>query len=54
MGGHYLRHSDLKIANYTWLQADGVHLSELGNELFLNQVAAGVEAFVAGKKVVHL
>ena len=45
-GGCYVRHPSLEIVTTSLYKTDGVHLSSVGNELFLNQLSAGIEAFV--------
>lgn len=45
--GCYLLHPDLAIFNETLFDNDGVHLSTLGNDLFLNQLRAGIDTFMA-------
>ena len=44
-GGCYIRHPDIK-PNHTILKPDGVHLTSLGNELFLNVLQGAIEYFV--------
>lgn len=44
-GGHYLRYSDID-ADYTCLKTDGVHLTEIGNDMFLNTLQGALELFV--------
>lgn len=44
-GGCYIRHPDIK-SNNTILKSDGVHLTTLGNELFLNVIQGAIESFV--------
>lgn len=52
--GHYLVHSDLHDHRVTELfDPDGVHLSSLGNHLFLTNLAAGIETFVKQQIPVH-
>ncbi len=46
--GLYIKHPDLKDASGAFYLADGVHLSLLGNCMFLNQLSAALEAFRAG------
>ncbi|XP_062585195.1 uncharacterized protein LOC134246866 [Saccostrea cucullata] len=45
-GGAIIRHSDIKPDPALFLQ-DGVHLSSLGNNIFLNSLQGGLEAIVA-------
>ena len=44
-GGCYLKHPALLENIEQFLSADGVHLSELGNSLFLNSIQGGLESF---------
>jgi lysophospholipase L1-like esterase len=44
-GGSYIHYPDLK-PNTTLLMPDGVHLTPLGNELFLNTIQGALEVFV--------
>lgn len=53
-GGCYLLHPDLMSDHEQRLFADdGVHLSALGNDLFLNQIRAGFDLFLNKKATVH-
>lgn len=45
MGGGYLRYPDIK-GNPTFLKDDGVHLTDLGNNIFNNTIQGGFEEFV--------
>lgn len=47
-GGFYLKHPDLSQVTPAIFTADGVHLSFLGNCLFLAQISSALEAFVSG------
>ena len=44
-GGHYIKYPDI-LPNYTFFKDDGVHLTELGNEIFLNTMQGALESFV--------
>ena len=44
-GGCYIRHPDIK-ANETFLSQDGVHLTPLATELFLNNIQGAIELIV--------
>lgn len=44
-GGHYLRYDDIQ-ADYNYLRADGVHLSDMANDIFLNTLQGALELFV--------
>lgn len=44
-GGCYIRYPDIK-PNHTCLKQDGVHLTPLGNDLFLNVLQGAIETFV--------
>ena len=47
-GGFYLRHPDI-IQNFkNFLDDDGIHLKDLGNDLFLNDIVGGIEFFLNG------
>lgn len=43
--GYYIRHADINAGFYNShiLSHDGVHLSDLGNDLFLNQLRASID-----------
>jgi len=43
--GCYIHHPDIK-ANGTFLSQDGVHLTPLATELFLNNIQGAIELFV--------
>ena len=36
-GGHYIKYPDI-LPNSTYLKEDGVHLTDLGNDIFLNNL----------------
>lgn len=44
--GCYIRYPDIK-ANHIFLKEDGVHLSGLGNDVFLNTLQGGIEKIVS-------
>lgn len=44
-GGCYVRYPDIR-ANHTFLTADGVHLTEIGNSVFLNTLQGAIEHFM--------
>jgi lysophospholipase L1-like esterase len=50
-GGGYIHYPDLK-PNTTFLIPDGVHLTPLGNELFLNTIQGALEVFVTRNEVI--
>ena len=45
LGGRYIRYQEIKAVDIV-LQNDGVHLTNLANELFLNSVQGGLEMFI--------
>ncbi|XP_069131942.1 uncharacterized protein [Argopecten irradians] len=48
LGGCYLKYPDIK-ATEAFFSQDKVHLSELGNNIFLNTLQGGVEYFARGE-----
>lgn len=44
-GGGYIRYPDIK-GNNTFLPNDGVHLTSLGNSVFLSTIQWGLESFL--------
>lgn len=46
MGGGYIRYPDLKLSSESLWANDGVHLSDLGNDLLLNTIQGGIECMV--------
>ena len=44
-GGKYIRYPDIKPNSY-FLKQDGVHLTDLGNNIFLNTLQGGLEFFI--------
>jgi lysophospholipase L1-like esterase len=44
LGGHYILHPDIVVNCKSLFKDDGVHLSQLGNDLFLNRLSAVLEA----------
>lgn len=49
-GGYYVRHMNLAHIDHATFLEDGVHLSPLGNELFLNNIVYGLQHFVGGRQ----
>ncbi|CAG2232678.1 unnamed protein product [Mytilus edulis] len=47
-GGYYIKHPDIH-ADQKFFQSDGVHLSSLGNELWLNILQGAMEHFIQNK-----
>ncbi|XP_056021292.1 uncharacterized protein LOC125652581 [Ostrea edulis] len=45
-GGCYIKYLDIKLVNTNLFEADGVHISNIGNEIFLNNISAGLEQFI--------
>lgn len=45
LGGHYIRYPDIH-RNYTFLKSDGVHLTPVGNDIFLNIMQGAIEYFM--------
>ena len=46
-GGHYVRYPDIQ-ASKTFLCEDGVHLTPLGNNVFLNTLQGALETILSG------
>lgn len=46
-GGYYLRYPDI-VRNEKLFNPDGVHLSCIGNNIFINTLQAGIEYFLNG------
>ncbi|VDI19047.1 Hypothetical predicted protein [Mytilus galloprovincialis] len=44
-GGHYIKYPDI-LPNSTFLKEDGVHLTDLGNDIFLNNLQGALEMFI--------
>lgn len=44
-GGHYIRYPDIS-PNSTFICQDGVHLTDIGNYIFLNTIQGALEAFL--------
>jgi hypothetical protein len=44
--GAYIRYPEIK-ANYTFIFSDGVHLTDLGNDVFLSTLQGAIENFRA-------
>lgn len=51
-GGAYLRHTQLCRDWHTFECSDGVHLSNEGNVVFLNQIKKGIVQFKLGKQYI--
>lgn len=50
LGGCYLKYPDI-LPNFTFIQEkDGVHLTELGNDIFLNTVQGALELFITSSE----
>ena len=47
-GGHYIKYPDI-LPSELFIQPDGVHLSDLGNNIFLNTLQGALESFVANQ-----
>ncbi|XP_063398274.1 uncharacterized protein LOC134683112 [Mytilus trossulus] len=47
-GGCYIRYPDIK-ATHKFLAQDGVHLSKIGNEIFLNIIQGALETIISSK-----
>ena len=46
MGGCYIKYPDIKVSEEKLFnEIDGVHLSETGNEIFLNTISGAIERF---------
>ena len=52
-GGCYIKYPDIKAGNELLFQADGVHLSDIGNDIFLNTICAAMEQFVSSGTQVY-
>ena len=46
LGSHYSRYPDI-CRNYTFLKSDGVHLTPVGNGIFLNILQGAIEYFMS-------
>lgn len=44
-GGAYIKYPDILCDNSSLFQPDGVHLSDIGNDIFLNTIQAALEYF---------
>lgn len=51
--GCYIRHPDIR-ANHNFLKTDGVHLTPLGNDIFLNNIQGGLEYFIQHPELRHV
>lgn len=47
LGGSYIKYPDLKVVKHALWSSDGVHLSKLGNEIFLNGIQGGLESIIS-------
>lgn len=50
-GGFYIKHPDLRITSDAYYLPDGVHLTFIGNLLFLAQLSSALHAFQLGQTV---
>lgn len=50
-GGYYVHYPDIK-CNNDFFQKDGVHLTDLGNDVYLNIIQGAIETFIT-QGVVH-
>ena len=48
-----VKYPDIKAGNELLFQADGVHLSDIGNDIFLNTICAAMEQFVSSGTQVY-
>ena len=53
LGGAYVKYPDIKCASIELWADDGVHLSTLGNEIFLNTIQGALQSFVESRTVVY-
>lgn len=53
LGGAYIKYPDIKCASTELWAEDGVHLSKLGNQLFLNILQGAIESFVYTQTVLY-
>jgi len=53
LGGCYLAHTDFKSSNSELLSSDGVHLSDIGYSIFINNIACGLNNFLCNGMKVH-
>jgi len=44
-GGYYIKYPDI-VANDIFIKSDGVHLTKLGNDIFLNPIQANLESII--------
>lgn len=49
LGGKYLRYPDITDKDCSFYLSDGVHLSDLGNKLFINTIKQGLMHFTSGR-----
>ena len=52
-GGCYIKYPDLKIEDELLFEKDGVHLSNVGNDILLNTISAAIEQFYNGETSVY-
>ncbi|XP_067648936.1 uncharacterized protein [Haliotis asinina] len=45
-GGCHIKHDEISIEDQNLFRDDGVHLSDIGNDIFLNSLQGGLEAFI--------
>lgn len=53
LGGAYIKYPDIKCASVKLWADDGVHLSTLGNKVFLDTVQGALESFIGSSKIVY-
>ncbi len=46
MGGRAICHGEISVKDRGLFRPDGVHLSDIGNDIFLNDLQGGVETFI--------
>ena len=49
LGGAYIKHPDITLESPSLYHEDGVHLSSLGNVIFLRGLQAGLTSFHSGR-----
>ncbi|KAK3096202.1 hypothetical protein FSP39_024416 [Pinctada imbricata] len=52
-GGYYIKHPDLFPFSSSLYKTDGVHLNELGNNVFLNTIQSAFETFLTSDSHVY-
>ena len=45
-GGCHIKHGEITVNDPNLFRDDGVHLSDIGNDIFLNSLQGGLEAFI--------